>query len=142
MAEKAETSERQDMAFHEMEVDKRRLLDKHDRDLSTLKAKCTQLLSVARKQAETEERPLKAMIANLEKTVDDLRGARPVSMVTPANVSMAARDPDDELITPRTVFRFSTYKLMPLNPKLKIQPMSAMEGSGRRSRVIRVKSNH
>jgi hypothetical protein len=142
LAERVETSERQDMARHEMDVERQRLLDRQERDLATLKGKCAQLLTVARKQVDTEERPLRAQLANLEKTAEDLRASPPVMPVTPFNVSTTPRDQDNELITPRTVFRFSTFKLIPMNPKLKIQPMSTMEGGGRKSRVIRVKASH
>jgi hypothetical protein len=138
--EKVETSERQDLARQEMELERARLLARQERELATLRAKCTQLLTVAKTQAEAEERPFKAQVAALEKTTQELRSSAPVPAVSPLNVVASPRG--DDLITPRTVFRFSTFKLVPMNPKLKIQPMSSMEAGPRKSRVIHVRSSH
>jgi type II secretory pathway pseudopilin PulG len=138
-AEKQETLERQDMARHEMMLERQQIIDRHTREKSHLKSKCSELLDVGKRQIETEERPFLAHVARFERVVEELKsGAANEPLITP---SIAVTSPGRacyELVSARTVKKFAAYKVAPQTPKLKIQPMGTVGGGTKGGRAIRV----
>jgi hypothetical protein len=136
-AEKVVTSDRQEAARQEMQLDKQRLLDRQTREMEVLKAKCNHLYEIAQNQIEQDERPTLSHIANLEKTLQGLRGTAELdSLRTAAKaVTQGSAALATELASARTVRRFSAYKSTAQNVKLKIQPMGSVASRPRSKNV-------
>lgn len=136
--EKAVTSDRQEVARHEIALERQRILTRQEREMEHIKAKCNQLYGIAKKQIEVDERPLVAQIAPFAKMLEDLKGGAELdTVITPATVVTTQRA-SRELVSSRTTIKFSAYKSAAQNLKLKIQPMGAVGAQPKRTRTIRV----
>jgi hypothetical protein len=137
--EKVETFDRQSAAIHEMMLDKARLLERHEREMQTMKTKCQQLFDIQKRQVEQDERPLINQVARFEKMLEDEKnGAAVDPPLMPWSVVTTPRK-STELSSARTAYKFSAYKTSAQNPKLKIQPLGAvMTAAAKPVRTIRV----
>jgi hypothetical protein len=137
--ERLETIERQDMARHNMMLEKQQIIDRHTREKGHLKSKCSELLDVGKRQVETEERPFLAQVARFERVMEHLKsGTAHEPLITPSIAITSPGRAAYELVSPRTVRKFAAYKVAPQSPKLKIQPMGTVGGVTKGSRAIRV----
>jgi hypothetical protein len=139
--EKAVTSDRQEVARHEMALERQRIFARQEREIDQIKAKCNQLYNIAKKQIGVDERPMVAQIAHYEKMLEALSGVSEFdTVITPATVVTTQRA-STQLASSRTIFKFSAYKSAAQNLKLKIQPMGAVRAQPKRSQAIRVETS-
>jgi hypothetical protein len=135
--EKGDTVDRQEMAYYEMNQERCNLLDRHQREKLLLDEKCAQLKEITRKQAELDERPLRTMVARLEKEIEELKQGADDPPITPALASITSSE-SPELVSARTAYKFAAYRSAASSLKLKIQPMGAVASASKSMRRIRV----
>jgi hypothetical protein len=141
VTEKVETVDKQTVAVREMTVERARLIDRHEREMQTMKTKCSQLYDIEKRAIEQEERPLLSQVARVEKMLEDERNGAVTeptltvrSIVTTPRKSMG-------LVSARTAYRFSAYKATAQNAKLQIQPLGSVASAPAKPvRTIRVSS--
>lgn len=128
--EKVETKEKQNRAEQEMKVERSRLLERQKKEKQGLKEKCDNLLVIAKRNMEKEEAPYKQRISRLEAIVAELKsGNESKCKIVPSKVQsslISPRGSGNELLTARTAFKFSAYKVTAQSMKLKIKPLGCV----------------
>lgn len=128
--EKQETRNQQNRAEQEMKVERTRLLERQKKEKQGLKEKCDNLLNIAKRNMEKEESPYKARISRLENIVAELKsGAESKCKIVPSKVQSSLVTPrghGNELLTAKTAFKFSAYKVTSQSMKLKIKPLGSV----------------
>jgi hypothetical protein len=119
-----------------MELERANITEKQERESETLGMKYRQVVDRVQCQFASEERPIVARIANLEKDLADLRGGT-VRLGLPPD----SGDPRDELMSPRTARRFCGYKARGLVPKLDVPPMDCTPQREKEVRTCRVRGS-
>ena len=137
--EKRESREQQDRAKREMDIERKRLIERQTREFDLLRLKCTQLMDVTKKQVEEEERPHIKKIRKLERAIEEIKNGKELP-VRPATCIVTQRGSSAELVSARTTFKFSAYKAAGKCTKLRIQPLGPVSSAPRKSRVLRVKA--
>ncbi|KAK8882230.1 hypothetical protein M9Y10_044871 [Tritrichomonas musculus] len=119
--ERIETREQQNRAESEMKVERQRLLDRQNREMAGLKEKCNSLLNIVKRNMEREEAPFKARISKLEadlKSGNENKSKMVTSVISPRG--------GNELLTAKTAFKFSAFKVTTQSMKLKIKPLGSV----------------
>lgn len=125
--EKVETKQKQNRAEEEMKVDRKRFLDRQKKEMTSLREKCDNLLIIAKKNMEKEESPYKARISRLENIVAELKnGTEKNCKIVPSMIHTSPRGTRNELLTAKTAFKFSAYKVTSQSMKLKIKPLGCV----------------
>ena len=137
--EKRESREQQDRAKKEMDIERKRLVERQTREFDLLRLKCTQCMDVTKKQVEEEERPHIKKIRKLERTIEEIRNGKETP-VRPATCVVTERGSSAELVSARTTFKFSAFKAAGRSTKLRIKPLGPVSSGPRKSRVMRVKT--